>query len=365
MPERPAGSLALASAWLWAELRPFAGRAEAATRIALGVCLTAFLVLLFELPGLGIAAYIPLFTYRRDRRSTIKLGVAFGLFAMLTVGTTLPLWSISENRWALRFIVLLMVTFVTFDTMLIPKLGPLAFAIGSLTVLLLTIAGLVPDGELVTTELLKAATSIVIGGGVSASIASVPWITAPEAEAAEEEFEEVSASSDRAIFAVRGTFAVMLGFVIFSATDWFGIHTCMFTTLFIASPERERLLRKGALRIGGAAFGSLLALVAMVWVVPQLTDVAGFLAMVAIVSLLAGWVAAGSERISYAGMQIGLAFFLAVLALPGPIYELSEARDRVIGVLLGVLLAWFAFSPGTLGLDRPFRRSPPTGQPVE
>jgi hypothetical protein len=361
MTEPRVGSLALASSWLQAELRPFAGRAEAATRIALGVCLTAFLVLLFELPGLDIAAYIPLFTYRRDRRSTIKLGVAFGLFAMLAVGTTLPLWAISENRWALRFLV----TFVTFDAMLIPKLGPLAFAIGSLTVLLLTFAGLVPDGEFVTTELLKAATSIAIAGGVSACIASVPWITVPEAEAAEEESEHAFTSSDRAIFAARGTIAVMLGFVIFNATDWFGIHTCMFTTLFIATPERERLLRKGALRIGGAAFGSLLALVAMVWVVPQLTDVAGFLAMVAIISLLAGWVAAGSERISYAGMQIGLAFFLGVLALPGPIYELSEARDRVIGVLLGVLLAWFAFAPGTLGLDWPFRRSPPSGRPVE
>jgi uncharacterized membrane protein YccC len=249
--------------------------------------------------------------------------------------------------------------------MLIPKLGPLAFAIGSLTVLLLTFAGLVPDGEFVTTELLKAAISIAIAGGGSACIASVPWITVPEAEAAEEESEHAFTSSDRAIFAARGTIAVMLGFVIFNATDWFGIHTCMFTTLFIATPERERLLRKGALRIGGAAFGSLLALVAMVWVVPQLTDVAGFLAMVAIISLLAGWVAAGSERISYAGMQIGLAFFLGVLALPGPIYELSEARDRVIGVLLGVLLAWFAFAPGTLGLDWPFRRSPPSGRPVE
>ena len=365
MTEPPVGSLALASSWLQAELRPFAGRAEAATRIALGVCLTAFLVLLFELPGLDIAAYIPLFTYRRDRRSTIKLGVAFGVLAMLAVGTTLPLWAISENRWALRFIVLTLVTFVTFDAMLIPKLGPLAFAIGSLTVLLLTFAGLVPDGEFVTTELLKAAISIAIAGGVSACIASVPWITVPEAEAAEEESEHAFTSSDRAIFAARGTIAVMLGFVIFNATDWFGIHTCMFTTLFIATPERERLLRKGALRIGGAAFGSLLALVAMVWVVPQLTDVAGFLAMVAIISLLAGWVAAGSERISYAGMQIGLAFFLGVLALPGPIYELSEARDRVIGVLLGVLLAWFAFAPGTLGLDWPFRRSPPSGRPVE
>ena len=365
MADRPDALLSRIGTRVREGLGPFPGRAEFAVRIALAVCVTAFLVLLFELPALDIAAYIPLFAHRRDRRETRKLGIAFACFAMLAVGTTLPLWSISEGRWAILFIVLGTSTFIALDLMLVPRIGPLFYAIGTLTVLFLTFASLVPDGALVTTILLKAATSVAIAGVVTATFASVPWLTEPELGPQSAEPEEAPSSSERALFATRGTIAVMLGFVLYSTTDWFGIHTCMFTTLFIASPQREARMQKGLLRIGGAAVGSLLALVAMVWVIPQLDDVAEFLAMVAVVTLLAGWVAAGSERISYAGMQIGLAFYLGVLALPGPIYELSEARDRVLGVLIGVLLAWFAFAPGTLGLDLPVRRVRPLATPAK
>ena len=353
----PAAGAPLSSAWrfLREELAPFPGRAVGMVRIVLGVCLTCFLILLFDLPGMDIAAYVPLFAYRRDRAESIKLGLVFGVLAFASVGTTLPLWELTEGRWALRFMVLAAVTFVTLDAMLIPKVGTGIYAIGTLTVMFLTFTDLAPHGGIVTTELLKAATSVAIAGLSLALVSAVPFGPTPAVGPESEEAETLPPQDVRARFAARGTIAVMLGFVLYTSTDWFGIHTCMYTTLFIASTDRVHRLRKGMLRIGGATVGSIAAVALMVWVLPRLDGVAGFLAVVAAVTAVSGWVAAGSERISYAGMQIGLAFYLAALITNGPLNELNETRDRILGVLFGVVLAWFAFSPGTLGLDE--RRS--------
>ena len=45
------------------------------------------------------------------------------------------------------------------------------------------------------------------------------------------------------------------------------------------------------------------------------------------------------RRIAYAGIQIGFTFALAFLSWFGPLSNLTELRDRVIGILLGVLVS--------------------------
>ena len=58
----------------------------------------------------------------------------------------------------------------------------------------------------------------------------------------------------------------------------------------------------------------------------------------------AGYVSAGSPRISYAGFQIAFAFFLCVIQGPSPAFDISIARDRVIGILLGDLVVALVFT---------------------
>jgi len=53
------------------------------------------------------------------------------------------------------------------------------------------------------------------------------------------------------------------------------------------------------------------------------------------------YLAAGSPRISYAGFQIAFAFFLCIIQGSGPEFDLTVARDRIIGVLLGNVVAYF------------------------
>jgi multidrug resistance protein MdtO len=57
----------------------------------------------------------------------------------------------------------------------------------------------------------------------------------------------------------------------------------------------------------------------------------------------ASYVAAGTARISYAGFQIAFAFFLCIIQGSGPALDLTIARDRIIGIIIGNLVAYFTF----------------------
>jgi multidrug resistance protein MdtO len=65
--------------------------------------------------------------------------------------------------------------------------------------------------------------------------------------------------------------------------------------------------------------------------------------VVAFACVIAGWVAAGSERISYAGLQIAFAFFYSVFQGYAPDTDLDNVRNRVIGILLGLIVTAFVF----------------------
>jgi multidrug resistance protein MdtO len=77
---------------------------------------------------------------------------------------------------------------------------------------------------------------------------------------------------------------------------------------------------------------------------PDMTDLGDLLLLLAPVTLLAAWVGSGSERISYAGLQIGLAFYLVVLQGCGPTINMYTARDRTIGILFGNIVTFVIFT---------------------
>ena len=59
---------------------------------------------------------------------------------------------------------------------------------------------------------------------------------------------------------------------------------------------------------------------------------------------LAAWIAFGSERISYMGLQIALTFDLGVLSDYGPPTKIDPIRDRFIGIVLGIIIISIVFS---------------------
>ncbi|GAB7524045.1 FUSC family protein [Paraburkholderia sp. 2C] len=150
---------------------------------------------------------------------------------------------------------------------------------------------------------------------------------------------DASSNPVYAQFALKTLLAAMLGYVFYLATDWQGIHTIMLTCLIVAQPSLGATGQRAVLRIGGAAAGSILALAMVVWIVPHLHGIVGLLMMVLPVIALGAWLAAGSERIAYAGVQMMFTFSLALLEQFGPSTHLTEIRDRMVGIMLGVVLS--------------------------
>jgi len=140
-------------------------------------------------------------------------------------------------------------------------------------------------------------------------------------------------------FTLKTVLATLICYLFYTATDWQGIHTIMLSCVIVAQPGLGATMQKIALRIGGALLATLLALLLIIFIQPWTESLVGLLAMALPVMALAAWLAGGSERIAYAGIQLGFTFALAFLSWFGPLTNLTELRDRVIGILLGVLVS--------------------------
>lgn len=140
-------------------------------------------------------------------------------------------------------------------------------------------------------------------------------------------------------YALKTLLSALICYVFYTATDWFGIHTIMLTCLVVAQPGLGKTQRKITLRLLGAIAGSIAALVAIVFILPNLTTLFGLLLLSVPIFMLCSWVATGPENISYAGIQMLLTFSLAVLNGFTPVNDLTEVRDRIVGVILGIIIA--------------------------
>ncbi|MFD1200083.1 FUSC family protein [Brucella gallinifaecis] len=136
-------------------------------------------------------------------------------------------------------------------------------------------------------------------------------------------------------FALKTTLAAILCYMFYAAINWQGIHTAMVTCYVASMGTAGDTIHKLALRIGGCLIGAAIGIASLIYLMPQLESVGGLMVLVFAVALVAAWVAAGSEKISYGGVQIGLAFTLTVLQGFGPTTDMDTARDRIIGILVG------------------------------
>jgi len=144
-------------------------------------------------------------------------------------------------------------------------------------------------------------------------------------------------------FALKVTLAGMFCYIVYMAIDWTGIHTALITCTFIALESTEATLYKGTLRIVGCVIGGALALFTIVFLMPHMETIASLVVVVACASAIAGWVATGSERISYAGLQIAFAFFYGLFQGFAPDTDLDNVRDRVVGILFGLIVTGLVF----------------------
>jgi multidrug resistance protein MdtO len=145
-------------------------------------------------------------------------------------------------------------------------------------------------------------------------------------------------------FALKTTIAIMIVYSVYTMLDWPGLLTSIVTVFFVALGSVGETVHKLTLRISGAIIGGLIAGLSIVFILPHFTDIGQLCVLTALVVLFAGWVSTSSERLSYAGMQIALAFFMGMLQTYSPATDLTVLRDRVVGILLGNVVMTLVFS---------------------
>jgi multidrug resistance protein MdtO len=145
-------------------------------------------------------------------------------------------------------------------------------------------------------------------------------------------------------YALKTTAAAMFCYFLYSLLDWPGIHTCFLTCYIVSLGTMAESVEKLTLRILGCLVGAAAGYGTMIFLIPDLTSITALMVVVFAGALAAGYVSAGSERISYAGFQMAFAFFLCVIQGPSPAFDLSTARDRVIGILIGNVVSYLLFT---------------------
>ncbi|MEB6622844.1 FUSC family protein [Enterobacter roggenkampii] len=146
-------------------------------------------------------------------------------------------------------------------------------------------------------------------------------------------------NSDYVFFSLKTLMSAAVCYVFYSVTDWSGIHTIMLSCLIVAQPGLGNIQRKITLRLVGAAIGSVFAMITILYLTPRVNTIFGLLCIVLPVLALSSWISAGMENVSYAGVQIMFTFALATLETFGPVAELTEVRDRIAGIIMGILVA--------------------------
>ncbi|MBR8330044.1 FUSC family protein [Burkholderia ambifaria] len=155
---------------------------------------------------------------------------------------------------------------------------------------------------------------------------------------------DARSNPDHIRYALKTTAAAIFCYLLYSQLDWSGIHTCVVTCYIVSLGSTAETVEKLTLRIVGCIVGALLGTAALVFVVPALSSIGQLMALVFAGAWLSAWVAFGSPRIGYAGFQIAFAFFLCVIQGAGPGFDLTIARDRTIGILLGNVVVYLVFT---------------------
>jgi multidrug resistance protein MdtO len=144
-------------------------------------------------------------------------------------------------------------------------------------------------------------------------------------------------------YALKGSLAVMICYVLQSAVDWPGIHTCIVTCMIVGLTSEGATIQKATLRFSGALVGGLMGFLSILLLIPNMVSITSLVLVVAAGAAIAGWVDLGSPRISYAGAQIALAFFMCVIQGFAPEWHFDTLRDRLVGIALGNVVITLVF----------------------
>jgi multidrug resistance protein MdtO len=144
-------------------------------------------------------------------------------------------------------------------------------------------------------------------------------------------------------FALKVTLSAMICYLIYVGLGWPGISTSFVTCCFVALGNTGATIYKSWLRFFGCLAGGTFGYLTIFLLIPNMVSITSLVLVTVTGSALAGWIASGSERIAYAGLQFAFAFYLSIFQGFEPEANLSVVRDRVVGILLGTVVSAIVF----------------------
>jgi uncharacterized membrane protein YccC len=334
--------------WLKRELAPTRAREIRTAIIVSGVTLCVIISMALQVPELAVTAYMVFFVSKESKRLTTITGIGGLIGATIAIGGTLLLYKFTYGHPELRIPGMAIALFLGMWLSRILVIGPIGFIIGFLVAYTQSIADQIPSPELLVRGALWVWVALAYAVGIIMVLTLLFLPDVPDAAAHRPKpkgllVPDAFTNPAHVQFALKVTFAAMFCYIVYEAIDWTGIHTAFITCTFIALESTEATLYKGTLRIVGCVIGGALALFTIVFLMPHMETIASLVVVVALASAIAGWVATGSQRISYAGLQIAFAFFYSVFQGYAPDTDLDNVRDRVVGILFGLIVTGLVF----------------------
>jgi uncharacterized membrane protein YccC len=341
--------------WLKHELAPTSARKIRTAIMVAGAVLCVIISMTLQVPQLATSAYMIFFVSKKNKLLTTNIGVGGGIVLTIGIGATLLLYKFTYGHPELRIPGMAITLFLGMWLSRVLVLGGLGFLFGFIVAVSQSVGEEVPSPELLVRGLLWlwVALAYAIALTVVLNLLFLPnepneSIPAPKPKKSEPDgrgpfVSDAFTNPAHVQFALKVTFAGMFCYIVYEAINWTGIHTAFITCTFIALESTEATLYKGTLRFVGCVIGGALALFSIVFLMPHMETIASLVVVVACASAIAGWVAAGSERISYAGLQLAFAFFYSVFQGYAPDTDLDNVRNRVVGILFGLIVTGLVF----------------------
>ena len=340
----PFGSLE----WFKRQLASTPDRARRTAIMVGAAVLCVIISMTLQVPELSVTAYMPFFVSKESKHLTKLTGLLGLIGATIGIGITLLLYKFTYSHPELRIPGMAIALFLGMWLSRVFVLGPLGFIIGFVVAVSQSVGEEIPSPELLVRGLLWLWVAIVYGAAVTVVLNSLflpeaPNESTPAPKPKSLFVPDAFTNPAHVHFALKVTFAAMFCYIVYQGIDWSGIHTAFITCTFIALESTGATLHKGVLRMGGCIIGGALALFTIVFLMPHMVTIASLVVLVAGASAIAGWVAAGSEMISYAGLQIAFAFFYSVFQGYAPDTDLDNVRNRVVGILFGLIVTGLIF----------------------
>jgi hypothetical protein len=340
----PFGSLE----WFKRQLAPTPERARRTAIMVAAAVLCVIISMTLQVPELSVTAYMPFFISQETKLKTTIVGVAGLIGLTIGIGITLLLYKFTYGYPELRIPGMAIALFLGMWLSRVFVIGPLGFIIGFVVAVSQSVGEAVPSPEQLVRDLLWLWVAIAYGVGLTVvlNLLFLPDAPGPPAHLPKPKslfVPDAFTNPAHVHFALKVTFAAMFCYIFYMAIDWSGIHTAFITCTFIALESTGATLHKGVLRIGGCVIGGALALFTLVFLMPHMDTIASLIVVVGCASAIAGWVGAGTELISYAGLQIAFAFFYSVFQGYAPDTDLDNVRNRVIGILFGLIVTGLVF----------------------